>query len=309
MYAIYKQPAIFEREFTYTTNLLVYGRITTVLCIFQLCLHFWILHSLAVISARSVFVCLAFHIHPFILWCVYAVIKFTTHKITFVCSFIFATPSPQSVGRLVGLARFRCSSTIFSVVRWWIFRFYLLLITFNVFHLWQLPYTNACIHTLSEIDTHSAERTKQWKLIESINENMNNEGGSFTFSGAIFGVESILFCAYVYVRACVRACMCVYVCMVHVLYVGRLTLLFFNVRACLNGSVFCSWKCLKIQQSYISDLTWFILARFAFTMCMFCLLAYLCIFLLVVFGFGFFLILIRLLHFFFIWLQDIFLMP
>lgn len=121
---------------------------------------------------------------------------------------------------------------------------------------------NCHIHTYIHIHS-SAERPEQWKLIESINENMNNEGGSFTFWGLYLEWRAHThtnFFVYVFVCTCV---VCMYIrC--------RLSASISRCCACL-WVYLCMYECLKIQQSYISDLTWFILARLAFTVCMFCL--------------------------------------
>lgn len=55
-----------------------------------------------------------------------------------------------------------------------------------------------------------AERPEQWKLIESINENMNNEGGSFTFRGLYleWRVHTLRALVYVRVSASTSKCCC-----------------------------------------------------------------------------------------------------
>lgn len=153
--------------------------------------------------------------YSFILCSLLAVIMLGLIHKKHIHSFIFGTPVlALSLSRTQSLSLF----VLLSCFQWWSGGGYFVFI-----YCWSysMYFTcgNSAIHK-----QQSAERTEQWKLIESINENMNNEGGSFTFSGAIFGMESTLF-----VYVCVHVCVCVYERVL--LCVGCLTL-FFNVRAC-----------------------------------------------------------------------------
>lgn len=74
-------------------------------------------------------------------------------------------------------------------------------------------YTHGHRHRHTHTYNSSAERPEQWKLIESINENMNNEGGSFTFWGLYLEWRVYTFmcwCVCVYLYSYVYSCVYFY---------------------------------------------------------------------------------------------------